>query len=216
MTQKPQPRTIVYVDGFNVYYYGALKGTTFKWLDHRALASALLRGHQITQVKYFTARVQDRADDLGLSQRQDAYIRALQAHSDVGVHYGQFKQRQKTRPLADKLKKGVVDFVAVIDTEEKGSDVSLGAHLVWDACHQEMDVALVMSNDSDLQTPVDMAERAGILVVTVNPHKLSKQARHLFGADKRTLSRRLLARSQLPDPVQDVRGNQIHKPREWS
>lgn len=118
MTQEPQPRAIVYVDGFN-FYYGALKGTAFKWLDHRTLASALLRGHRITRVKYFTARVQDRTDNLGLSQRQDAYIRALQAHSGAEVHYGQFKQRHKTRPLADKLKKGVVEFVAVVDTEER-------------------------------------------------------------------------------------------------
>lgn len=215
MTQEPQPRTIVYVDGFN-FYYGALKDTAFKWLDHRALASALLRGHQITQVKYFTARVQDRADDLGLAQRQDTYIRALQAHSDVEVHYGQFKQRRKTRPLADKLKKGVVKFVAVMDTEEKGSDVSLGAHLVWDACHQEMEVALIVSNDSDLQTPVTMANRAGITVITVNPHELRNQPRHLFGNGKRTLSRRLLTRSQLPDPVYDPRGRQIRKPGGWA
>jgi len=215
MTQEPQPRAIVYVDGFN-FYYGALKGTALKWLEHRALASALLRGHRITRVKYFTARVQDRTDDLGLSQRQDAYIRALQAHSDVEVHYGQFKQRRKSRPLADKLKRGVVEFVAVVDTEEKGSDVSLGAHLVWDACHKEMDVALVMSNDGDLVTPVQMAERAGITVTTVNPHQLRNQPRHLFGTDKRTLSRRLLARSQLPDPVYDAHGGQIRKPQEWS
>lgn len=215
MTQEPPPRTIVYVDGFN-FYYGALKGTAFKWLDHRALASALLRGHRITRVKYFTARVQDRADDLGLSQRQDTYIRALQTHSDVAVHYGQFKQRRKTRPLADKLKKGVVEFVAVIDTEEKGSDVSLGAHLVWDACHREMDVALVISNDSDLLTPVELAEKAGIIVITVNPHELRNQPRHLFGTDKRTLSRRLLAQSQLPEPVYDAQGGQIYKPQEWS
>lgn len=206
---------MVYVDGFN-FYYGAVKDTAFKWLDYRALATSLLRGHHITHVKYFTARVQDRADDPGLSQRQDAYIRALQSHSAVDVHYGQFRQRRKTRPLADKLKRGIVEFVAVIDTEEKGSDVSLGAHLVWDACHQEMDVALVMSNDSDLQTPVEMAERAGITVVTVNPHERHKQQRHLLSSGKRTLNRRLLGQCQLPNPVYGIQGERILKPSEWS
>ena len=215
MAEESPPQTIVYIDGFN-FYYGAVKGTALKWLDFRALAAALLRGHHITRVKYFTARVQDRADDLGLSQRQDTYIRALEAHSEVEIHYGQFKQRRKTRPLADKLKRGDVEFVTVIDTEEKGSDVSLGAHLVWDACHQEMDAALVLSNDSDLQTPVEMAERAGVPVITVNPHERRNQQRHLHGSGKRSLSPRLLARCQLPDPVYDIRGEQILKPSEWS
>jgi uncharacterized LabA/DUF88 family protein len=215
MNQKSQPRTIVYVDGFN-FYYGAVKGTTLKWLDYRALAAALLRGHQIDAVKYFIARVQDRPDDLGLSQRQDTYIRALEAYSKIEVHYGQFQRRPKRRPLADKLAKGVVEMVTVIDTEEKGSDVSLGSHLVWDACHRNMNAALVMSNDSDLQTPVTMAEQAGVRVITVNPHKQSDQPRRLRSSDKRTLNRRLLVRSQLPNPVTDDRGEQILKPPEWS
>ncbi len=215
MIQKSQPRTIVYVDGFN-FYYGAVRGTTLKWLDYRALATALLRGHQIDAVKYFTARVKDRPDDLGLAQRQDDYIRALEAHSGVEVYYGQFKRRRKSRPLADKLKRGITEFAVVIDTEEKGSDVSLGAHLVWDACHGDMDVALVLSNDSDLQTPVTMAEEAGVRVVTVNPHKQSDQPRRLISSDRRTLNRRLLAGCQLPNPVIDGRGEQIRRPTEWS
>ncbi|MYB43322.1 MAG: NYN domain-containing protein [Acidimicrobiia bacterium] len=77
-------------------------------------------------------------------------------------------------------------------------------------------MALVMSNDGDLLTPVQMAERAGITVITVNPHQLRNQPRHLFGTDKRTLSRRLLARSQLPDPVYDAQGGQIRNPQEWA
>ena len=100
----------------------------------------------------------------------------------------------------------------MIDTEEKGSDVSLGAHLVWDACHDNMDVALVLSNDSDLQTPVTMAEEvSGVRVITVNPHKHSDQPQRLLSLDKRTLNRRLLLRCQLPNPVTDDRGERIVK-----
>jgi len=35
-------RTYVYIDGFNLYY-GALKGTPYKWLDVKALFKAILR-----------------------------------------------------------------------------------------------------------------------------------------------------------------------------
>lgn len=215
MSQQPQPRAIVYFDGFN-FYYGALKGNPdLKWLDYRKLASRLLRGHHVGAVRYFTARVQDRPDDPGLAQRQDVYIRALKEHAGVEVHLGQFKHREKNLPLASEHRKGKIKMARVIHTEEKGSDVSLGAHLVRDACHKNMEVALVLSNDSDLQTPVTMAEKEGIVVITVNPHKQTQQPRRLLSGDKRTLSRKLLERCQLPDPVTTQTGKLIHKPKEW-
>ncbi len=50
-------RTFVYVDGFNLYY-GALKGSSSKWLDLVALFEKVLQAHhRILAVKYFTARV---------------------------------------------------------------------------------------------------------------------------------------------------------------
>ena len=50
-------RTFVYVDGFNLYY-GALRGTPWKWLDPVALFEKVLQSqHDIVAVKYFTARV---------------------------------------------------------------------------------------------------------------------------------------------------------------
>ena len=50
-------RTVVYVDGFNLYY-GALKGTSWKWLDLVALFEKVLQPHHdILAIKYFTARV---------------------------------------------------------------------------------------------------------------------------------------------------------------
>lgn len=54
-------RTRVYVDGFNLYY-GALKGTLFKWLNLVALSYRVLpSGHTIEKLKYFTAKVHRRS-----------------------------------------------------------------------------------------------------------------------------------------------------------
>ena len=50
------PDTIVYIDGFNLYY-GALRGTPFKWLDVRALCARMLPTNTIAQIRYFTANV---------------------------------------------------------------------------------------------------------------------------------------------------------------
>lgn len=49
-------RTNVYVDGFNLYY-GALRGTLYKWLDIRRMCELLLPSHTIARIKYFTARI---------------------------------------------------------------------------------------------------------------------------------------------------------------
>ena len=49
-------RTIVYVDGFNLYY-GLLRGTRHKWLDLKDLFEKLLPRNDIALVKYFTARI---------------------------------------------------------------------------------------------------------------------------------------------------------------
>jgi len=54
--------TNVYIDGFN-FYYGAVKGTAYKWLDFSALCRLLLPTHSIQQIYYFTALVTPRPHD---------------------------------------------------------------------------------------------------------------------------------------------------------
>ena len=46
----PPVKTIVYIDGFNLYY-GCLKGTPYKWLNPLLLCQALLPGHQIIGIR---------------------------------------------------------------------------------------------------------------------------------------------------------------------
>ena len=54
-------KTIVYVDGFNLYY-GAVKGTPYKWLDLRALFRSILAPfHHIIAIRYYTAIVSARS-----------------------------------------------------------------------------------------------------------------------------------------------------------
>ena len=65
--------TIVYVDGFNLYY-GCLRHTKFKWLDLPLLFKTVLEDHHdIKAVKYFTARVSKTPNDRFKSLRQDIY-----------------------------------------------------------------------------------------------------------------------------------------------
>lgn len=206
---------IAYIDGFNLYH-GALKQSGLKWLNLHALACALLRGHTVTTVKYFTARVDDRPDDPHQSQRQDVFLRALATVPQVEVHYGQFRTRTKRVRLANPPPGQ--PFVDARITEEKGTDVALGAHLVRDAFRRNDDAvhaALVISNDSDLQVPITMAMEAGIKVVTVNPHLHHGQDNHLFGSDVRRLRVRHLQKAQFPHQILDARGRLIVCPEQW-
>jgi len=69
-------RTIVYIDGFNLYYR-ALKGTPHKWLDIEAMSRAALPAScVIERVNYYTAHISGRVDP-GAPRRQHAYLRAL-------------------------------------------------------------------------------------------------------------------------------------------
>ena len=113
-------RTFLYVDGFNLYY-GALKGTPWKWLDLPALFAKVLQPyHDILRVKYFTARVSSTPTDPSKPQRQDVYLRALQHYRpEVEVYFGHFLSHRVRMPLACPV--GNPRTAEVIKTEEKGS-----------------------------------------------------------------------------------------------
>ena len=116
-------RTNVYIDGFNLYYR-ALRGTPYRWLDVGKLARLLLPKHHVSRIRYFTAKVVNRSKDPNQAQRQQAYLHALQTVSNLSIHYGHFLTNTKRRPLAQEPAVGP-RTVEILDTEEKGSDVTL-------------------------------------------------------------------------------------------
>lgn len=99
-------------------------------------------------------------------------------------------------------------------TEEKGSDVNLGTFLVNDAWKEEFDAAMVISNDTDLITPISMvSEERGKPVFVVCPrkghmaHKLENVASHV-----RHIRVKHLKDAQFPDVLPSTG---ISKPDEW-
>ena len=159
----PYIRTNIYIDGFNLYYR-ALRGTDYRWLDIGKLAHLLLPSSQINRIRYFTARVTSRPSDPTQAQRQQTYLRALRTVPDLTIHYGHFLSNKKRRPLARPPQTGP-QVVEVLDTEEKGSDVNLASHLLMDGFEEDYELAVVISNDSDLATPhkhgTDQARKTG-------------------------------------------------------
>lgn len=214
----PKLRTIVYVDGFNLYY-GCLKDSPHRWLDLRALSRHMLRGDaEIVAIKDFTARVKPRSGNPNQAQRQQVYLRALETLPVLTIHYGHFITRTATRRLVQE-RKGRPAFAEIWTTEEKGSDVNLASHLLIDGFRRRYDLAVVISNDGDLKEPVQFVRHdLQVPVGVLNPHRNRSWAlspKQLpRGSFYKPLRRAALAASQFPDELRDARGT-FRKPRGW-
>jgi hypothetical protein len=204
--------TNVYVDGFNLYY-GAVRGTPFKWLDIRRLCEVLLPRNDIREVQYFAAIVKDAPWDPLQSTRQQTFIRALET-TNVDVHYGSFLRKVVKMPLANPVAGGP-RMVEVIKTEEKGSDVNLAALMVAHGFQDRYEAAVVMSNDSDLVQPIKIVQsELGLPVGLLNPHPKFAYELAQVAAFRKPIRKGVLAACQLPNTLQDARGT-ITKPRQW-
>jgi len=206
-------RTIVYVDGFNLYY-GALKGSANKWLDLHALFSSVLQAHnQIVCIKYFTARVSARPNNPFQADHQDAYLRALQATTPaLTTYFGQFTTHQVSAKLVTPLSGR--SYADVWRTSEKGSDVNLAVHLLNDAWLNVYDCAVLVSGDSDLTEAVTLVKtfhqqkKIGLLTL---PRGTSKELVRAVDF-VRSIRPRAFAAAQLPDPIPNTN---IRKPPDW-
>lgn len=101
-------------------------------------------------------------------------------------------------------------------TEEKGSDVNLAAHLLRDAYNRRFEVAVLITNDSDLLEPVRIVkDELQLPVGILNPHpgRHSKQLQQIATFIKR-IRQADLAAAQFPKVVFDSKGP-IHKPAAW-
>ncbi len=210
------PRTIVYIDGYN-FYYGAVRKTSYKWIDFEALCRLLLPEDRIVKIRYFTALVQDRPDDPQKTVRQLTYLRAIATQSLIETHFGHFITRPASMLLVDPPSTGP-RFVKVFKTEEKGSDVNLATHLLLDAFKNRCEIAVVVSNDSDLAEAVRVAQSdLGIQVGLINPHPRKRRSRKLNELPClffKQIPKRALADAQLPDIIRDAQG-EIRKPKGW-
>lgn len=209
--------TSIYIDGFNLYY-GALKGTKYKWLDLEQLCKRLFPRDDIATIRYFTARVSARPDDPRSPQRQDAYLRAVGSLPLVSVHEGHFLSHVVRMPLAFPPSQGP-KTVQVVKTEEKGSDVNLATYLLRDGFRELYDTAVVISNDSDLAEPIRVVKDELCLAVgIVNPHPPARRSRKLQGLGPtffKQIRESALRESQLPDPVHLTDGRSVRKPGGW-
>jgi len=202
-------RVVAYVDGFNLYF--GLKEAGFRryyWLDVIALARNLLKPEQrLISTHYFTARIRDNGRNRADQKRQIDYLEALAlqgAQSQFG-HY--LEKSRECRRCHSRW----------TDYEEKMTDVNIAIQLLTDAFEDAFDVALVISGDSDLTTPVRRIRArfpAKRVIIAFPPRRHSSEIKRWatgfisIGEDK-------LRASQLPDPLAKPNGFVLARPGSW-
>lgn len=229
-------RTLVFVDGYNLYY-GALQGTPYKWLDLPALLRHILHiqdpGSEMVGVHYYTSPVIARLATRGQvsNDAQSRYIRALQAKG-VQVTLGRHRLAKGFAPrYVDGQKASRQDQVAVWQLEEKETDVNLALGMYRAACRSHLDESrveqiVVVSGDTDLSPALrsirsDFPElRLGVIL----PHRGSSAAHdreapgHLKNEChwmRRFISDDELEAHQLPHRVPLPKKPAIQKPDYW-
>ena len=135
---------IAYIDGYNLYFGLREKGwKRFYWLNLKRLAEQFLKPNQILiESKYFTTIVK-RPDDK--RRRQQVFLEALQTLSNLSIFYGHF--------LSDSVTCRRCGHTYTTH-HEKMTDVNISVELMKDAFQDRFDLALLISADSDLVSPV--------------------------------------------------------------
>jgi uncharacterized LabA/DUF88 family protein len=210
---KSKLRTIVYIDGFN-FYYGQLKDSRHKWLNLTKLFKTVLgEENELVKLRYFTARVQPTERDPQVNIRQDTYFRALEVLCpEVETHFGHFLRHkvfaENANPPPNKIE--------IFKTEEKGSDVNLALHVLNDAWANAYDCAVIVSNDADLATALQLVKEQHKKVIgLVTPGapqrkpswQLKKYANFFI-----PIRQWALEQSLLPDAIPNT---EITKPKSW-
>ena len=214
--------TIVYIDGFNLYY--SLRSTPYKWLNLQKLIESVLEPslHKIEKIKYFTA-VPMKAHS---AQKHSIYLRALKTLQNIEIILGKFKKRQVKGVLTCYQNKKYIKqdkIVTITKWEEKKSDVNISSHIVYDGCKENIDCISLLSNDTDLTTPLEFIKyrlKKKVVIITptqrvmhfgddLHPRKSHIELRKLSRVNLK-IEEHHLKDSQFPDVV-----NNIKKPKSW-
>ena len=177
-----------------------------------------------TSLRSITTQLVSRVTAIHHPRRiRDTYLKALGTLPNLHIHFGNFQVTNAWMPLAEPLQfwpPGQAPFpipnsFCAVKTEEKGSDVNLGADLVRDAFLGAFEHAVLVTNDTDLKEPLRLVVQevnlpATLLTPTNRPavtlRDLATEVRHLSP---------YLGVSQFPDPVIGSDGRLIAKPADW-
>jgi 6-hydroxy-3-succinoylpyridine 3-monooxygenase len=206
------PRTIVYIDGFNLYY-GAVRGGTHKWLNLQRFFQLLRPHDNIVNIHYFTALV-----DGPTRPNQEVYLRALGTLPLLNIVLGKFKKKQVRCSNSACTFAGNRFFDV---PEEKRTDVHIAIFLLDDAYQNQCDHSIVVSGDSDLVPAIGLLKvrfpkkRVTVYVPSRNPIRGAAVELRSVADKHRTLPLNLLPFAQFSNPLPDGADGLLQRPASW-
>lgn len=222
-------RTIVYVDGYNLYY-SSLTKSPHKWLDlYELFATRVIKPIEpratVEKIKFFTAPILGRfASDKESPNRQQRYHNALQAkYADrIEIICGYHLLKETTGyPV---VTTGGADPINVRVLEEKQTDVNIGLHMYRDAALDLADQLVLVSNDSDIAPALEMIRAdhprltIGVIIPALADNERARRSGQLSQLSDWTrdhLNTAELGESQLPAAIQNHKNKTIRKPDAW-
>ena len=212
-----KPRVIFFVDGFNLYHSvreaeRQMPEFQLKWLNIARLCSSYLKqiggGAQINEVHYFTAYADHlRKKNPEKLNRHKAFVRALTA-CKVKVHINKFKRK---KIWIDELDQWVTAH------EEKETDVAIACKVLCKAMNNELDVAVVLTGDSDFAPVAETFQKQfpDKRILFALPFARGTKRLKRICPESFSISKHVYAEHQLPDKVKLPSGKFVTIPKDW-
>lgn len=223
--------TIIYVDGYNLFY-GCLKNSSYKWLDlNKLLVEHIVHAQEpssiVTEIKFFTADIKAKVASNGqlATQAQQAYHRALmQLYPNVIRVIKGFYSLEKAKLPVFKEPPDKRDSVDVWKLEEKETDVNIALTAYRDVVKGHVQQIIFVSNDTDLSPALKAIRedfgntiKIGVIIPIRQKDKgRPANAKLSIYADwtRKSISSNELSASQLPALI-PTRKKPIKKPAYW-
>lgn len=215
-------RTIVYIDGFNLYY-GLLSNSANKWLDLFSLFQnhVLSAATEVIDVRYYTAPLLARAcDDPESPHRQRTYLQALRKMPPkrVTIVEGRLEITKPYVRLVHPPSDGAAG-AQVYKLSEKKTDVNIASDLICAAFLGTCEQAVICTNDSDLAPALAAVRkhcpsvRLGLVVpIPSTDHRRAGRDLVAQAQWSKLLSPVHLAHAQLPTKIPHT---SLYKPHQW-
>lgn len=215
-------KTIVYIDGYNLYY-GVLRRTQYKWLDVVKLFTEHLLdpvNSDVIAVRYYTAPILEAmCDDTESPSRQRKYLQALtKLHTEkLQIIQGKLQASQpKKRPVTPI---NGYELVKVHDFEEKKTDVNIAVDMLADVWTGRCEQIVLCTNDTDQEPALSKIKehhphiRVGLIApIALQDNRYISKGLLKYTDWHKTISPTHLASSQLPEKIPHT---SIRKPEAW-
>lgn len=221
---KPK-KTIVYIDGFNLYYgMKSRKWEKYLWLDLAKFSDAINPpNHKVVVTNYFTSRIKG-LDDPEKPKRQSMFLDAVEtlkpAVEPIFGTYQAFQSHCKycnnyvTCPHCNKPH---------VKPNEKKTDVNIATVMLVDAFEEKCDTQILVSGDGDYENLLIELRRLfpeKSLIVAFPPKRRNNS---LIGINKCTdtftIKKNAFSNSQFPRRIVfQSKGKKVilDKPSEWT